>query len=163
MQNKKSISLLLILSICSFFIMSADFLIMPIGNSFADQNMKWFDILTGTIFWGFLISGIVLFVLFSKKCRKYMINSDGNNYKKKAIGILSFFSNRYAIVSDICLIFSIVFFVTLMIFTNRTSYICYISIMLFAFFISMHCILNGKYFNYLLKNQEVEKNEKEIR
>lgn len=160
MKIVKKLSTLLITSIVSYSIMSLDFLIMPIGNSVTDKSMRWLDILTGLIFWLGLISGTVLYVIFSKECKKWYENNKGNKdiYKEKNIGLISFFSNRAALVSDICLIVSVLLFVILMIFTDRTSYICYISIMLLVFFFTMHCVLNGKsFFVYEYVNKSLTK------
>lgn len=160
MKIVKKLNTLLITSIVSYSIMSLDFLIMPVGNSVTDKSMRWLDILTGLIFWLGLISGTILYVFFSKECKKWYENNKGNKdiYKEKKIGLISFFSNRAALVADICLIISILLFAMLMIFTDRTSYICFISIMLLVFFFSMHCILNGKsFFVYEYVNKSLRK------
>lgn len=148
MKTEKKLSALLIASIVCYCVMSLNFLIMPVGNSVTDKSMRWLDILTGLIFWLGLIFGSVLYVIFSRECKKWYKNNKGNKdiYKEKKIGLISFFSNRMALVADICLIISILLFAVLMIFTDRTSYICFISIMLLVFSFTMHCILNGKSF-----------------
>ena len=148
MVNDKKIKALLIMSVFSFFIMSADFLIMPIGNTVTEVSMKWFNILTGTLFWGALICGIVLYILYSNECKKQYKNIKGKRdfYNKKRFGLISFFSNRYAVISDVGLFISILLFAILMIFSDRTSYLCYVAIMLSALFLALHCIFNGKPF-----------------
>lgn len=160
MKIVKKLSIFLITSVISYFIMSIDFLIMPIGNSVIDKNMRWLNILTSVIFWTGLLCGTVLYVIFSKKCKKWYENNKGNKdiYKEKRLGLISFFSNRLAIAADICLIISILLFVVLMIFTDRTSYFCYIAIMLLVFSFTMHCILNGKsFFVYEYLNKSLKK------
>lgn len=139
MRDKKCKTLLLSSIIC-FLLMSASFLIMPIGNKL-ESNVRLFDVFTGCLFWLPLIAGIVLQIIMS------VINKD--NTDKKRCGAISFFKNKIAAIFDILTIISLIVFVAMIIFTSATSYFCYVLIAIFAFSFSMHCILNGKIYNNL--------------
>lgn len=141
--NKSKIFLLA--SVVCFFLMSVDFLIMPIGNN-VEKNMRWFEVLTGILFWLPLIIGVVLQVILSLNYKK---NINKNMTDNKQFGAISFFKNKIAAVFDVISVISFIAFITMLIFTSATSYFCYILISLFAFSFCMHCILNGKIFNSL--------------
>ncbi|MBR2100731.1 MAG: hypothetical protein IJ927_05390 [Eubacterium sp.] len=154
MENRKSLNILLYATFFAYFIMSVDFLLMPIGISNPVKNYRALDIITGLIFWIGLIAGITLFVLYSKKCKKLFEQSSLNTASKKRIGLISFFSNRAAMISDIVCILSLILFAVLMIFTKRTAYICYIVLAILVFSFVCHCILNGRaYFKHQKLNE----------
>lgn len=144
MTANKNKLLLLVSAVC-FFMMSIDFLIMPIGNN-VEKDMRWFEILTGILFWLPLIAGVVLQVILSLNYKKNINKDMADN---KLFGAISFFRNKIAAVFDVISIISLITFIAMLIFTSATSYFCYILISLFAFSFCMHCILNGKIFNSL--------------
>lgn len=148
MSTIKQANTLLLLSTISFFIMSVDFMFMPIGSNDITHDYRWLDIITGLLFWIGLIVGTVLFVIYISKCKKLYNENHGNKnvYQEKHIGLITFFSNKEAMIADVALLVSVVLFAILMIFTDRTSYICYISISILVFSFIMHCILNSKSF-----------------
>ena len=155
MQNIRKIRCLLIFTIISFFIMSTDFLLMPISNLITTHNTRWIDILSGIVFWISLISAIVLCLFYIQSCqlwRKQNI-TDENGHNKRQIGLITFFSNPFSIVADAVMCISFFVFIMLMIFTDRTGFICYVDIAFLTFSFCMHCILNGKYFNALFINK----------
>lgn len=138
----EKIKKLSILSIVSFFVMSVDFMIMPINNN-VEKNMRWFDIFTGLIFWIFLIIGIVLQVTISRMYKKNTIEASNN---KLNCGVISFFKNKIAIIFDSSFIIGFISFVIMM-FVDSTSYICYVLLSVITFSFCMHCILNGRIYN----------------
>ncbi len=144
-MNVNKSKILLLLSVICFLLMSVDFLIMPIGNNI-EKNMRWFEILTGILFWLPLIAGVVLQIIISFDYRKN-INKDVTD--NKLFGAISFFKNKIAVIFDVLSVISLVVLIVMLIFTSATSYFCYILISLFAFSFCMHCILNGKIYNSL--------------
>lgn len=147
-MNNKSLNIVFLLSSFGFFVMSVDFMLMPIGSNDITHDYRWLDIITGLLFWIGLIVGTVLFAIYISKCKKLYNENRGNKnvYQEKHIGLITFFSNKAAMIADVALFISIILFGVLMIFTDRTSYICYISISILAFSFIMHCILNSKSF-----------------
>ena len=163
MDNGKKINIFLYASLCAFFVMSIDFMFMPIGINDFSKNYKAVSIVTGIIFWLGLIAGITLFILYALKCKaqfnqiqKY--NDNFGTADNKRIGLISFFSNRVALVSDVVFILSAILFAVLMIFTKRTAYICYIVLSLLVFSFITHCIFNGKIYNSHQKMDEISRN-----
>ena len=144
-MNANKSKLLLLVSVACFLLMSVDFLIMPIANNI-EKDMRWFEILTGILFWLPLIIGVILQVVLSLNYKKNISKDMTDN---KRFGAISFFKNKIAAVFDVISIISLITFIAMLIFTNATSYFCYILISLFVFSFCMHCILNGKIFNSL--------------
>lgn len=143
-MNANKSKLLLLVSVACFLLMSVDFLIMPIGNN-VEKNMRWFEVLTGILFWLPLIIGAILQVVLSLNYKK----NNKNMIDNKQFGAISFFKNKIAAVFDVISIISLITFIAMLIFTSATSYFCYILISLFVFSFCMHCVLNGKIFNSL--------------
>lgn len=144
----KKIRFKFVFTIISFFITSADILLMPISNNITSLSTKWFDIVIGIIFWLSLIVGIVFFVMYAKNCKDWYSQNIGERdvYKERKIGLITFFSNEFAIFSDALLFISFAVFVLLMIFTNGSGFICYVVIAILIYSFVLHCILNGKSF-----------------
>lgn len=144
-ENSKG-KVFLFLSIISFFIMSATFLVMPLIKIDIDSSENIYNILIGIVFWITLILGIINLFLSRKNIQiKDM---------KKGIGLIRFFQNKIAVIFDVLLIISIIGLIILTLATDGTLYICYIFFSLVIFSFIMHCILNGKIFNYLVMNKK---------
>lgn len=148
MQYLKKARCLITISILCFFVTSIDFMLMPISDYITGRSVRWVDIITGLLFWASLVIGITFCILYSKLCKEWYsnINTEKDVYKERKAGLFTFFSNPYAFLADLILIISFIAFIALMIFTDRTNFICYFVITLFVFSFIMHCILNGKSF-----------------
>lgn len=154
MENRKTLNILLFATLTAYFIMSVDFMLMPIGISNPAKNSRAIDVITGLIFWLSLMAGTTLFVIYAKKCKRLFEQSSLNAGSQKRIGLISFFSNRAAMISDIVCIASLILFAVLMIFTKRTAYFCYVVLAILVFSFVSHCILNGKaYFRHQKLNE----------
>lgn len=140
----------LTISIISFFLLSVSFLLMPLGN-------RYLQIISGVMFWLFMILGIVsqvmLTIIFRRSCFK---NKDWR-VQKQRVGIFSIGKNVFAIVADSVLLISAVVFTALMVFTRGTGYISYVMLTLLVFAFCMHCILNGKVYSYICEQNKKDK------
>ncbi|MCI5656978.1 MAG: hypothetical protein SOT80_10785 [Candidatus Pseudoruminococcus sp.] len=145
-ENSKG-SFFLLLSMISFFIMSATFLVMPLIQTDIDSGNNAYSIIIGITFWLTLVFGIISLFLARK-------NIQGIENIKKGIGLIKFFQNKIAAIFDILLIISIIGLIILTIVTDGTLYICYIFFSAVTFSFIMHCILNGKIFNCLIINKK---------
>ncbi len=168
------------LSILSFFILSTSFLLMPIQVVVINRIM-------GVVFWVSLLCGILTQILLSRSISRERKNNkkaleNGQNSSKAEleeeknrvfgnIGIFSFLRNPIAMLADLLLAVSFFGFLLVMLFTDRSGYICFIFIALLIFSFSMHCIWNGKCCFYLFhlsnplknkKNKEKETEENEL-
>lgn len=146
MQGNKKLNLLFIISVIGFLVMSADFLLMPLGSSAG--NNRGMVMVTGLLFWLGLAVGIVFFVLYARQCKRLYDAKDSSqqDQQKKRIGLISFFSNRMAMIADIVFFVSAVAFAALMIFTDGTAYINYIVLFILVLSFIAHCVFNGKSF-----------------
>lgn len=151
MKRNNIIKFVLMSIICfsASSIMIALFYFIDIQNNFFFKFLGYF---LPALFWVCIACAVVFQILLRTK---YKVSG-------KKFGLITFFKNKFAIIADIIMILSLIVTVIIVI-MNATSFISFIVIAILLFSFEMHCILNGKYFNYLLKNQEDEKNEKEIR
>lgn len=134
------------ISAISFSVLSLCFLFLPYNS--ADGGLPLKNIITGIIIWLSLASGIVSQILLSVRL-KGKIKSD-STIKKQKIGLITFISNRYAFIADALLAVSIILFILSIFLSPYFGYFNYIIWCILTFSLSMHCILNGKIFNYLL-------------
>ncbi len=145
MKKNKTDRILLGISIGGFAVLAISFMLMPVdGLGFAP----------GILFWSGLIIGVVLqIVLESRRSSlfaKYKVKRE--TMQKARNGLLSFGSNRFALVADISLVVSLVATILSFILTKGTGYLCYLCLALLVFSFCMHCILNGRIYIYI-KNQ----------
>ena len=129
-ENSKG-SFFLLLSMISFFIMSATFLVMPLIQTDIDSGNNAYSIIIGITFWLTLVFGIISLFLARK-------NIQGIENIKKGIGLIKFFQNKIAAIFDILLIISIIGLIILTIITDGTLYICYIFFSAVTFSFIMH-------------------------
>jgi hypothetical protein len=125
------------------------FLVMPIEGNAATQ--KYMTILPGIAFWGSLVGGITSYICFASGVNK-RINSKVKS--KCTIGLISFFKNKYAIVADVTMMVSLAATVAALLLTDGTAYMCYLSVALFVWSFSMHCVCNAGAFNRWLQNKD---------
>lgn len=134
--------LLLSVSIGGFVVLAVSFMLMPIeALGFAP----------GILFWGGLLIGIAFqFILaFRRRATLEKYNVRNKTAHKARIGVLSFSSNRIALIADICLGISAVATVLAFILTNGVGYICYACISVLVLSFCMHCILNGRIYSFV--------------
>lgn len=133
-------------SVGCFFFMSAMILIMPVIES----NEKAI-IPVGLAFWFFAISGYILLIVANVEFKRISGNLRKN--KRSLPGIISFFSNKIAMIADIAVIISIVAFVIICITELRFKYIAFVTLFLLIFSLHMHCLFNGRIYK-LIKNEK---------
>lgn len=133
-------------SVGCFFFMSAMILIMPVIES----NEKAI-IPIGLAFWFFAISGYILLIVANVEFKRISGNLRKN--KRSLPGIISFFSNKIAMIADIAVIISIVAFVIICITELRFKYIAFVTLFLLIFSLHMHCLFNGRIYK-LIKNEK---------
>lgn len=132
---------LLVMSIIGFLFVSVSFLLMPLNNDSSEPNM-----FAGVFFWCSLLISIVFQVILSFRIRKA-----NRNNTKHGLGLLKFFQNKYAKISDVVFVISAIGLLVAMITTDGLGYSCYTFLAMTVFFFSMHCIFNGKNYNHIRK------------
>lgn len=151
LKKKKEIKingkLIFYISIISMFLFSATFMIMPFASDYSVSNENnSLLIIVGAVFWGSLVVA-VLASLYVTSCRCRYNKVHPSEKKHIKIGLISFFSNREALVFDLMFIVSTIGFVFCLFFDESIVSYIFLSIFVFSFF--MHCVLNGKNFNYI--------------
>lgn len=107
------------------------------------KTQKIFAIVISTVFWAGLLIGVVInFVIKSK----FSLPSGKS-------GIIRFFANKYAKIFDILFVIALILSIVVIVTKTELS-IGSTAIALCIFSFEMHCVLNGKCFNKLLKGKE---------
>lgn len=144
----KDIKKIFILQIVSFLLSSIGICLAPFGSFYESNVKKVIAIFSGVEFWLFFVFAILLMFVIKKICNK--------NLKGKP-GIISVFKNKYAKVVDVIAAVSLIGSVAVAI-SKTSSYLGVIILFVFIFSVEMHCVLNGRYFNHML-TEEDNKNE----
>lgn len=139
-----------------FWISTLGFFVMSLSFLFMNQDILYLGvppriIIAGIAFWGMLIIAVVGQLMLCVSMRE-SIKSDFSTQKRK-IGLICFFSNRYAAVADLLMIVSAIILIVSFIFTDASNYFNYIILSVFVFSFSMHCVLNGRKFYYMIHNK----------
>ena len=137
------------ISVFGFFAMSLSFLFMYKDILYIGMPIR--EVIASIVFWVMLIIGIAAQIMLYIIMRE-SIKSDFTT-KKRKIGLICCFSNRYAAVADLLMIVSAVILTVSFIFTDASNYFNYIILSVFVFSFSMHCILNGRKFYYMIHNK----------
>ncbi len=146
MRQRQTDLVLLRISMGGFLVMSGSFLLMPF------EGMKS---VSGLLFWIGLILGAALQMVLEVRRRAFFAAYGVNrkNMQKPRNGLLTFGSNRMAVIADTALPVSGAATVTVFIFTRGSGYFCYICLGILLTSFCFHCILNGRIF-FHAKNQD---------
>ena len=104
--------------------------------------------INGIAFWVFLLSGYILLIILNTSRRR-----NGDKEKDKRLpGIIKFFSDSMARVFDGMFILSLLAFITYQYTNYIDGYISYVILSILVFSFQMHCMFNGKNYEYINKN-----------
>lgn len=142
--------ILMILSVFFFLMLSVSYLLMPIESKISVGNLSIYSFVAGLMHWIAIIMGITVQSILAYRRRVWCVKHDVQNYKSiKGIGAFTFFKNIYGVIADVMTVASLAGVVLSLILTTGTGYSCYILISVFVFSFCMHCVLNGKIFQYI--------------
>ncbi len=156
MSRKKIDILWLFASMVSYLLMSVMFLLMPLDNMIPSLKDSKILVIVGIGFWLFLILGIVTQIVLAnhRKARYRTQRFNGKRNSMKKIGLISFGSNKIAVIADIAMVFSLIGLIISVIRTKAMGYSCYVFLAAFIFTFCMHCILNGKIYYHITHHYE---------
>lgn len=156
-MNRKQVDLILLgVSIFFFFSLAVSFTLMSIESETPLEHISIVEIIVGLMFWISLIMGIVTQCILARRRKKwYALHGVRKNGLSQRVGIISFFKNIYATVADITTIISFIGLVIALTVTHGIGHVCYVLISVFVFFFSMHCILNGKNYYYVVNQSKL--------
>lgn len=137
-------------SIFFFFCMSGTILLIPLPYFTEMQLSREYTVFTGLLIWVSLFIGIALQIVAYVRVRKYRKKYPkcAEKLKRKRIGVIDFFSNIPAVISDCALAIGIIGFVISYIFTSGSGYLCYVFLFITVFSFALHCILNGRLYSF---------------
>lgn len=146
---KKTYRIWIYLDILSFLIssLSVMLLLIPTENK-SDEQLPLTFSACGILFWLGLILGCVIWFILYRAIRKKEIYQA--EYRLSRPGIITFLKNKYAYVIDCMLGVSLLGgIVGVVLLPYNQIYNCiFIALFLFCFY--MHCLFNGKVYNYIL-------------
>ena len=143
----------------SFLIMSAAFLMIPLESEIMVGGLSVFSFAAGIMFWATIVLSAVFLVILSVRRKKFYKKYGLKlNNEIKRIGLFSFFKNKPAIVVDIVMVICLTALVTVFFLSGGTEYICYVFISLSVFTVTMHCLLNGKIYFYVIARRKTFEN-----
>lgn len=150
---------ILIISIVLSSIGAVQILLIPLTNINGSWHERLFAYAISGIFWVSIIVQVVLTVK-AKSTREYL---QDRGYRIKGIrhapiGVVSFFKNTEAIVSDATLFVSAIVLAIIIWLGITTSWLIIICLSLLFLSFSLHCIFNGKNYRY---NKAFKKFKKE--
>ena len=151
--GKRLGKVLFVLSVISFFISSATILFMPYG-SFEQEGDVLLAYILAAVFWFFLLLGIIFSLIIIKQRRKdilFTLTGTGG------VVFLRFFKNMPATIFDVLLIVGIIsLVVSLLIIRTLPSWLTLVGTFLTVFSLEMHTLLNGKNYEWLSKEYNIE-------
>ena len=131
---------------------SSTFIFMPLASKCAQKmNSKLPNIVMGSIFWGLLIIGYLLFIYINSI---RILDREIKYRRKKVPGIFLFGCGKVATIVDVLGAVSIAIFILCVLYGNEKC--LYVSISLMVFLLQMHSFVNGNNYRYI---QEIKKGE----
>lgn len=122
--------------------------------------LRW---VPGGLFWISLLGGLsVQIVLTRRRHQWYHSGAARRGRFSRGIGMLMFFKNRYAAVADLTAIISLCALVISLWLTRGYGFASYLCMAVFVFAFSMHGILNGKIFYYVMHRDAPSCKEKNV-
>lgn len=142
--------MLLIESSIFMFLFSTSFLIMPLASELSLSGDNFLLTVTALWFWLSAILSGITFLLANKK-RKAATGT-----MKSRPGIFCFFKNPWAKLADSAFGISLSGFILVTIAAPK-SYLLYILVSLSVYTFLMHCVLNGKNYQYAIEINNPQK------
>lgn len=142
-------------------------LFIPLVNINGTGAAKIFAYVIGAVFWIGLVVEQVFFWRANSARRKVenRIRRNGGQIIKGRIGLVSFFKNKEAFITDIVLFISAVATTIISILNFKLEWLLIISVVMLFVSFNLHCMLNGINYSYIksykkiLNDKEQEKNE----
>lgn len=144
MKSVKKIKLLFWLSAGFIFLASTTFLFMPLtGNVY--QPKRTLTIVLGATLWLSSIASYILLIAANIERRWFIKHKTNGDLRMNCLpGIISFFSNIPATISDVVMFTSFVAFVVIAFTKWKNEYISYVLLFMFYLSLNLHCMFNGR-------------------
>lgn len=148
MKKNNTDRILLVISVCCFFLMSLSFSLMPVDV---------LGMFPGIMFWVGLAGGILLQVILEMRRRRFyrQMRVNRERMQKTKNGLLSFASSSLATIADYATGIGFVATMLSLIITKGYGIMCYVLITITIFSFCLHCILNGRILFYVNNKEKV--------
>lgn len=145
MKRRQTDPGLLGVSAGGFLLMSVSFLLMPIEGT---------TVIPGVLFWLGLLVGVVFQIVLEIRRRAFLKTYKVKREKiqKPRNGLLSFFSNKEAMIADVVLVVGLLATILTFVLTRGYGIGCYLFVALTVLSFCAHCIFNGRIY-FHIKNQ----------
>lgn len=156
-MNKSRDKLFLLLSLVCFTVVALSLFLTYFCKPVDTPEMNALKLGCGLCFWLFVILGIVFQVLVSVDIKNWCLRRKINNtkFKRTKIGLVGFFGNIPAKVSDIVWIASVITFIVFMV-IDQSSIFANISLAVSVVSFAAHCIFNGKNYYYITNHEHIK-------
>lgn len=145
MKSIKRLEKLFWLAIGCMFGMSITVLFMPLATSMASATNRFSFIITGGVFWIFMIMGYILLFFAYREFKSFMYEKFGRNTKLDGKpGFITFFANVPATIIDIIFPVSLIIIIIIQFTPLKSNYIVYVFLFLLIFSLNMHGMFNGR-------------------
>jgi hypothetical protein len=139
-------------------LMSTSFLLMPAASERALNGEGRWLMMTGFLFWLPLIASYLL-LFFANRCRRNQVGRDRPR-GVKTWGLFRFFSNPWAVASDIIFVIGLAGFLWFL-FRAQERYATYIFLFAAVTALPLHGVFNGVNFRYIRYGEKVNPKIKE--
>ncbi len=149
MKRQQLDRILLYASIACFFFTSFSILILPPKLSLTHQRL--FGAVAGGVFWFSLLAGVALQVALAIRRREWKSKNHAHKRRgRRALpGVIAFGKNPFALAADVACGVCLIAFIAVTAATKGMAYACSVLFAFFVFTFCLHCILNGKIFDYV--------------
>lgn len=145
-ESKKAIKATLVADGVFMALLSASFLIMPVANGISlNEGKNGLLYFSGGLFWASLVFEAITLIIASVMRRKAVKGTD--SVTKKLPGAFRFFSNKAAKITDPLAAAVFIGFIICAFVTDK--YITYVFLAAALFLIQLHCVVNGRSFEYI--------------
>lgn len=140
---------LFLMSIIGYLIASGSVFFLPLTMSKNTERLSPFSIVIGIMFWGGIFVGILFFVMCWNQVKRDNGYLQIKKYSKP--GYLSFFANKYSVITDAVWTAALI----VIILEHFLTWIPDVIVIFSMFFLiitgCLHFMLNGRVYRYLLK------------
>ena len=133
-------------------LLAAAVVMMPVA-SVKMLEVGFILVVTGAAFWIGLIGTIVMSVRICRQGNK--LGAASGKKKESRVGLIRFFQNEKAVVADVAMFVAAFGFVVMVIIPDNIYWLfVFLAMLIFSF--GMHCMLNGAYYNQMIKEEKGE-------
>lgn len=149
MKKRKCRRIMYVIMFC-LVLSSTIALYAPLVDFAEDGPKKTLGYLSGAVFWLGLVGGLALYSWLSRKLRS---NNCFESMNSKHVGMIQFFSNTEAIITDIT--FGVALIVNIVLIVMNSTHMWVEAIAAFLLLVSFHghYVFNGKTYQYIFKQE----------